>query len=168
MPLFTFQQNAPTLQGTPPWCLELQDRLGYPIRRAFQPETSSLLSGLRRFHPQHDTRLCTLGAGEDIAPPLAATRQECQLLPRISKPITSATGNSDEGRRHSGVGQCRTSALFIPAADNQSALSHLPGLCLCGFKPGVFPGVSLLSRRRLSGSPVDGAIGFGPGLIDIT
>jgi hypothetical protein len=51
---------------------------------------------------------------------------------------------------------------------NRSAVNHLPVLCLCGFKLGVFPGVSLLSRRRLSGSPVDGAIGFGPGLIDIT
>ena len=30
---------------------------------------------------------------------------------------------------------------------------------------GVFLGVSLLSRRRLSGMPVDLAIGFGPGLI---
>ena len=35
---------------------------------------------------------------------------------------------------------------------------------LLGFNDGVFPGVSLLSRRRLSGSPVDLAIGFGPGL----
>lgn len=29
----------------------------------------------------------------------------------------------------------------------------------------MFPGVSLLSRRRLSGLPVDLAIGFGPVLI---
>ncbi|MBV6289271.1 hypothetical protein, partial [Pseudomonas aegrilactucae] len=35
---------------------------------------------------------------------------------------------------------------------------------LLGFKSGLFPGVSLLSRRRLSTSPVDLAIGFGPGL----
>lgn len=32
-------------------------------------------------------------------------------------------------------------------------------------REGVFPGVFLLSRRRLSGLPVDFAIGFGPGLI---
>lgn len=31
-------------------------------------------------------------------------------------------------------------------------------------KSGLFPCVSLLSRRRLSTSPVDLAIGFGPGL----
>lgn len=41
------------------------------------------------------------------------------------------------------------------------------GVCLCGFKDGVLPGVSLLSRRRWSGLFVDGAMGFGPGLIDI-
>lgn len=35
---------------------------------------------------------------------------------------------------------------------------------LLGFKSGLFPCVSLLSRRRLSTSPVDLAIGFGPGL----
>lgn len=35
---------------------------------------------------------------------------------------------------------------------------------LLGFNLSVFPGVSLLSRRRLSSSPVDGATGFGPGL----
>lgn len=34
---------------------------------------------------------------------------------------------------------------------------------LLGFNEGVLPGVSLLSRRRLSGSPVDLAMGFGPG-----
>jgi hypothetical protein len=33
-----------------------------------------------------------------------------------------------------------------------------------GFKDGVFPGVFLLSRARLSGFPVDLAILFGPGL----
>lgn len=32
-------------------------------------------------------------------------------------------------------------------------------------REGVLPGVSLLSRRRLSGLPVDLAIGLGPGLI---
>ena len=32
----------------------------------------------------------------------------------------------------------------------------------------MLPGVSLLSRRRLSGLPVDLAIGFGPGLIAIS
>jgi hypothetical protein len=36
-----------------------------------------------------------------------------------------------------------------------------------GFKDGVFPGVSLLSRARLSGFPVDLAILFGPGLSDM-
>ncbi|MBI3133664.1 MAG: hypothetical protein HYZ14_03215 [Bacteroidetes bacterium] len=36
---------------------------------------------------------------------------------------------------------------------------------LLGFKPGVLPGVLLLSLRRRSGLPVDGAIGFGPGLM---
>ncbi len=35
---------------------------------------------------------------------------------------------------------------------------------LLGFKLGLFPGVLLLSRRRLSSFPVDLAIGFGPGL----
>lgn len=35
---------------------------------------------------------------------------------------------------------------------------------LGGFKVGVFPGVFLLSRWRLSGLPVDSAILFGPGL----
>jgi hypothetical protein len=35
---------------------------------------------------------------------------------------------------------------------------------LLGFNPGVFPGVFLLSRLRLSGLPVESAIGFGPGL----
>ena len=35
---------------------------------------------------------------------------------------------------------------------------------LLGFKSGLFPCVPLLSRRRLSTSPVDLAIGFGPGL----
>jgi hypothetical protein len=35
------------------------------------------------------------------------------------------------------------------------------------FSTGVFFGVSLLSRRRLSGLPVDFAIGLGPGLIVI-
>jgi hypothetical protein len=35
---------------------------------------------------------------------------------------------------------------------------------LLGFKLEVFPGVVLLSRRRLSGFPVDLAVGFGPGL----
>lgn len=35
---------------------------------------------------------------------------------------------------------------------------------LLGFKSGLLLGVSLLSRRRLSTSPVDLAIGFGPGL----
>nr|WP_306804116.1 hypothetical protein [Providencia sp. PROV024] len=34
---------------------------------------------------------------------------------------------------------------------------------LLGFRPGVFPGVFLLSRRRWSGLPVESAIGFGPG-----
>lgn len=34
---------------------------------------------------------------------------------------------------------------------------------LLGFNPGVFPGVFLLSRLRLSGLPVESAIGFGPG-----
>lgn len=33
-----------------------------------------------------------------------------------------------------------------------------------GFNPGVFPGVFLLSRLRLSGLPVESAIGFGPSL----
>jgi hypothetical protein len=42
---------------------------------------------------------------------------------------------------------------------------YSPFLCLWGLSDGVFPGVSLLSRRRLSGLPVDLAIGFGPGLI---
>lgn len=42
---------------------------------------------------------------------------------------------------------------------------HFPFLCLWGLRVGVFPGVSLLSRRRLSGLPVDLAVGFGPGLI---
>ncbi len=32
-----------------------------------------------------------------------------------------------------------------------------------GLRLGLFPGVSLLSRRRLSTFPVDLAIGFGPG-----
>ena len=35
---------------------------------------------------------------------------------------------------------------------------------LLGFNPGVFPGVFLLSRLRLSSLPVESAIGFGPGL----
>ena len=35
---------------------------------------------------------------------------------------------------------------------------------LLGFKSGLLPCVPLLSRRRLSTSPVDLAIGFGPGL----
>ena len=35
---------------------------------------------------------------------------------------------------------------------------------LLRFKLDVLPGVHLLSRRRLSGFPVDLAIGFGPGL----
>lgn len=35
---------------------------------------------------------------------------------------------------------------------------------LLGFNLSVFPGVFLLSRWRLSGSPVDSAIRFGPGL----
>lgn len=39
---------------------------------------------------------------------------------------------------------------------------------LLGFKSGLFPCVSLLSRRRLSTSPVDLAIGFGPGLSAIS
>ena len=38
---------------------------------------------------------------------------------------------------------------------------------LGGFKDGVFPGVSLLSRWRLSGFPVDVAILFGPGFSGI-
>jgi hypothetical protein len=38
---------------------------------------------------------------------------------------------------------------------------------LLGFKSGLFLGVSLLSRRRLSTSPVDLAIGFGPVLSGI-
>ena len=42
---------------------------------------------------------------------------------------------------------------------------HSPFLCLCGLRDGVFPGVSLLSRRRLSGFPVVFAMGLGPGLI---
>jgi len=33
-----------------------------------------------------------------------------------------------------------------------------------GFNEGVLPGVSLLSRCRLSGFPVESAILFGPGL----
>ena len=40
-------------------------------------------------------------------------------------------------------------------------------LCLCGLREGVLPGVSLLSRRRLSGFPVDFAMGLDPGLIAI-
>lgn len=44
---------------------------------------------------------------------------------------------------------------------------YSPFLCLCGLSVGVFPGVSLLSRRRLSGLPVDLAVGFGPGLMAI-
>lgn len=44
-------------------------------------------------------------------------------------------------------------------------LLYLPGLCLCGLSEGVFPGVSLLSRWRLSGFPVESAVLFGPGLI---
>jgi hypothetical protein len=40
-------------------------------------------------------------------------------------------------------------------------------LRLGGFNDGVFPGVSLLSRARLSGFPVDLAILFGPGLSGI-
>ena len=39
---------------------------------------------------------------------------------------------------------------------------------LLGFNPGVFPGVFLLSRLRLSGLPVESAIGFGPSLSAIT
>ena len=39
---------------------------------------------------------------------------------------------------------------------------------LLGFNESVFPGVSLLSRRRRSGFPVESAIGFGPGLRAIT
>lgn len=35
---------------------------------------------------------------------------------------------------------------------------------LLGLRAGVLPGLSLLSRRRWSGLPVDLAIGFGPGL----
>nr|WP_238532115.1 hypothetical protein [Rahnella aquatilis] len=35
---------------------------------------------------------------------------------------------------------------------------------LLGFNLSVFPGVFLLSRWRLSGSPVDSAMRFGPGL----
>ncbi|EDM44520.1 hypothetical protein SCB49_13150 [unidentified eubacterium SCB49] len=41
-------------------------------------------------------------------------------------------------------------------------------LRLGGFNDGVFPGVLLLSRARLSGFPVDLAILFGPGLSAIT
>jgi hypothetical protein len=37
-------------------------------------------------------------------------------------------------------------------------------LRLGDFREGVFPSVSLLSRARLSGFPVDFAILFGPGL----
>lgn len=36
-----------------------------------------------------------------------------------------------------------------------------------GFNEGVFPGVSLLSRCRLSGFPVESAILFGPGFSGI-
>lgn len=39
---------------------------------------------------------------------------------------------------------------------------------LLGLRAGVLPGVFLLSRRRWSGLPVDLAIGFGPGLSDMT
>lgn len=35
---------------------------------------------------------------------------------------------------------------------------------LLGFRSGLLRGVSLLSRRRLSTSPVDFAVGLGPGL----
>ena len=49
----------------------------------------------------------------------------------------------------------------------QGFFIYLPLVCLWGFNEGVFPGVSLLSRWRLSGSPVDSAIFFGPGLIGI-
>jgi hypothetical protein len=43
-------------------------------------------------------------------------------------------------------------------------LTYFFFLGLGGFKEGVLPGVSLLSLARLSGSPVDLAILFGPGL----
>ena len=41
---------------------------------------------------------------------------------------------------------------------------YFPGFFLGGFNEGVLPGVSLLSRWRLSGFPVDSAILLGPGL----
>lgn len=39
---------------------------------------------------------------------------------------------------------------------------------LLGFNESVFPGVSLLSRRRRSGLPVESAMGFGPGFRAMT
>lgn len=66
--------------------------------------------------------------------------------------------------------------LFLDKSPRRANLSkgpsgdfyiYLPLVCLWGFNEGVFPGVSLLSRWRLSGSPVDSAIFFGPGLIGI-
>lgn len=45
-----------------------------------------------------------------------------------------------------------------------SPLSFYFPVDLLGFSSGVLPGVSLLSRRRLSGFPVDLAIALGPGL----
>jgi hypothetical protein len=50
---------------------------------------------------------------------------------------------------------------------SEDYLNYFPLVCLCGFNEGVFPGVCLLSRWRLSGCPVDSAIFFGPGLIPI-
>lgn len=41
--------------------------------------------------------------------------------------------------------------------------ADLDYFCFGGFNEGVFPGVSLLSRCRLSGLPVDFAMRFGPG-----
>ena len=46
-------------------------------------------------------------------------------------------------------------------------LHKSPFLCLCGLSEGVFPGVPLLSRCRRSGFPVDFAVLFGPGLIQM-
>ena len=48
-----------------------------------------------------------------------------------------------------------------------NSLNQSPFLCLWGLSDGSFLGVSLLSLWRLSVSPVEAAVFFGPGFIPI-
>ena len=48
--------------------------------------------------------------------------------------------------------------------DRMSDFSYYLFVDLLGFNSSLLPGVFLLSRRLLSTSPVESAIGFGPGL----